>query len=131
MSRGIELPETTVLVADDESSIRNLIADVCATILSGKVRIIQASSAPQAIHHLQTVPTIDLVCTDLEMPRAEDGNLVAKTALGMGKAVIVCSCTPEKLAKDVKAGVSEVFSKPFSSIRDFRLRVESLLLDQI
>lgn len=76
-----ELPETgkrTVLVVDDEPTIRMLVCELLGEM--GHVAV-EAHDGPTAVTLLQSNPTIDLLITDVGLPGGLNGRQVADAAM--------------------------------------------------
>src|SRR5205823_2491556 len=72
------IPKTrghTVLVVEDETLIRMMIADA---LRSAGLRVIEARTADDALQHLRSGSAVQFVFTDIEMPGTMDGIELAR-----------------------------------------------------
>jgi two-component system, response regulator PdtaR len=111
--RSFDLPaerRPTVLVVDDEVLIRMML---CESLRQAGCEVIEAASADEALVVLATMPSPDVLVTDVRMPGALDGlelaSRIRKSRPGL-KVVITSGHAPARTA----AGVADAFlSKPF------------------
>jgi PAS domain S-box-containing protein len=77
---GIVLPASageTVLVVDDEPAIRTLVTDVLADL---GYNAIEASDGPQGLEILKSAARVDLLVTDVGLPKGMNGRQLADAA---------------------------------------------------
>lgn len=104
----------TILTIDDSESI----LAVVATTLEEEYNVITASDGEEAINKLKSDVSIDLIITDLNMPKA-DGIQVIKTARGLAKfslTPILMLTTESQMQKKQEAkdaGATGWIVKPF------------------
>ena len=104
----------TILVAEDEDVVRELVTEILAA--SG-YRVIDAHDGFDALERFRTrVDEIDLVLTDVVMPRVSGGELARRVAeLRPGVPVLFMSgYTGDELAKHGMRDVSRLLEKPFT-----------------
>lgn len=92
---GLQERKTTswpahVLVVEDETSIRDMLAD---ELRCAGLTVTEAASADEALRLYQTLKPVDLVFTDVQMPGSLDGLALADTlfAIAPDLPVIVTS----------------------------------------
>ena len=117
-----------VLIADDDASIRGLLATILGT---SECRVDLVSNGQEAIRAFED-SEYDLVITDLEMPRG-DGKVLTRSIRQHNTRVPVVMITgcanPEAMSVELKeAGVSKIISKPFQIAEILALR--SLLAEK-
>jgi CheY-like chemotaxis protein len=102
-----------VLIADDDASIRGLLATILRT---SECSVDLVSNGQEAIRAFADCE-YDLVITDLEMPRV-DGKELTQSIRQHNSSVPVVMLTgcaePDAMKRELKkVGVSKVISKPF------------------
>ena len=102
-----------VLIADDDASIRGLLATILGT---SECSVDLVSNGQEAIRAFEDCE-YDLVITDLEMPRV-DGKRLTQSIRQHNTSVPVVMITgcanPDAMKTELKeVGVSKVISKPF------------------
>jgi DNA-binding NtrC family response regulator len=102
----------TVLVADDELSIRKVLS---ATLKRDGYEVFVASDGAEALELLRTHP-IDLVLTDLRMPKV-DGMALLRHVLaehaGVPVVILTAHGTVDTAVEAMKLGAFDFLSKPF------------------
>ena len=120
----------TVLVVDDEASIRHLIDEV---LDEAGYTIIGAADGAAALKVLQSGATIDLLITDVGLPNGMNGRQVADAALALHPELKVLFITG--YAENAAVGNGhlepsmELLTKPFS-MEDLARRVQEMLEKQ-
>ncbi len=105
----------TILVLDDESSIRSLLGTALSSILDG-CRVLDAPDGLEGISILEKTP-IDLIVTDLRMPRLDGVGFIEQAKrICPAVPVYVMSgyCDQADRERLTRLGVSRFFDKPFS-----------------
>ena len=106
-----------VLIVDDEETVRVTLAEwFSATFGPKEYNILQAANGISAIKHL-AAHTIDLLITDLNMPKMDGFELLAQMKSDYPRIpIIVISAfsTPDIKTKVVDLGAIRFISKPFS-----------------
>ncbi len=59
-----------ILVVEDDSSLRFVI---CEVLREGDLEVVEVANADAALRYLETIDSIDLVFTDVNMPGSMDG----------------------------------------------------------
>jgi len=108
-----------VLVVDDDVSVRVLLERV---LTAAGYRVILAEDGEVALEQLARNPEVDLVITDLVMPRLRGDELLRRVA-GQVKVLLISGYAPQSVTLD--AG-THVLAKPFAS-KDLLLRVREVL----
>jgi CheY-like chemotaxis protein len=114
-----------VLIVDDEPAVRDLIALVVAT---GGREPVRVGSVPEALDELGRRP-VDLVVTDLDMPRAGGLDLLAELSSrpSAPPSLVVTGTGDESAVRAASLlGAREVLRKPFGFF-DLRRAVERIL----
>jgi len=115
-----------VLVVDDAISLRQTLA---LTLQKYGYQVLQAENGVEALEQMQRHPEIQIVVSDLEMPRMNGfellSNLRQSTTFAQKPVIVLTSRTAEKHRQLAKAlGATAYFSKPYleheliSTIRD-------------
>jgi len=102
----------TVLVADDELSIRKVLS---ATLKRDGYEVFAASDGAEALELLRTHP-IDLVLTDLRMPKVDGMSLlrhVLAEHAGIPVVILTAHGTVDNAVEAMKLGAFDFLSKPF------------------
>lgn len=121
----------TVLVADDTTSVRMVIARVCS---SNGYRVVEATDGEDALRLARAMPgTIDLVVTDVDMPGLSGLELATQLRLMLPRlpACFVSGreLPPGALADAEKSGRTAFLMKPFD-LAELLLVIRSLLKNQ-
>ncbi|WP_040638895.1 response regulator [Microvirga lotononidis] len=66
MPEPTSTPPALVLVVEDEALVRMTLVDV---LEDAGFKVLEAAHADEALQHLQAVPRINAIVTDVEMPR--------------------------------------------------------------
>jgi len=120
--------DRTVLVVDDEPTVRLLVLEVlgdlgCATI--------EGESGSEAMAVLESVRPIDLLITDVGLPGKMNGRQLADAARGLRSDLRVLFITgyaeDPSLPRDLPVGMS-LLTKPFS-LDDLAQAIQALLRD--
>jgi len=119
-----------VLIVDDEETVRVTLSEwFTATYGPREYNILQAANGISAIKHLAT-STIDLLITDLNMPKMDGFELLAQMKSDYPRIpIIVISAfsTPDIKTKVVDLGAIRFIPKPFSFSDLENLNVPKLL----
>ncbi|MEO7067000.1 MAG: ATP-binding protein, partial [Rhodanobacter sp.] len=117
----------TVLVVEDEPSIREL---VCEILTDDGYAVLQAVDAKAGLHILQSDALIDLLLTDVGLPGAMNGRQMADVARVTRTQLKILFMTGYAENSDVGNGHMEpgmaVLTKPFS-LETLRRRVRDML----
>lgn len=112
MPKNQVVKEATILIVDDQASVRHLVAEFLRTEIS---HVIVAESGQRALDLVET-EKIDLILLDLQMP-GMDGLATLKALRDKGfsgKVVIMSAFNEREIVGDIKGlGVSQVLVKPF------------------
>lgn len=106
------LSDTTVLVAEDERSVRMLLRIV---LEASGARVLEADDGVQALRVLALHPDTDLLCTDMNMPNLDGFGLIGEVRRRRPDLPIV-ACTAMDVANTgalVDAHVDACVQKPF------------------
>jgi CheY-like chemotaxis protein len=107
------VPSLLVLVVDDVESVRRLIRRV---LEHAGHRVLEAGDGVEALTCLAENPAVDLVLTDLRMPRMDGWELATHLSRRSPRVpVLFMSGFDEHLASDTIAG--PVLPKPFTAER--------------
>lgn len=108
-------PTATVLVVDDEDSLRFTLR----TILQREgIDVVEASSGQDALRCLDERPEIQLILSDLKMPELDGMGLLRALAErpDRKRMVMITAHGDERIAVEaMKAGAIDYFSKPFEA----------------
>ncbi len=110
--------QKTVLVADDESMLRQLIR---ATFRSRPLRVLEAASGPEALAVTRTERP-DLVLLDVGLPEL-DGYAVCRTlktdpaTAGIKVVMLTARAQQRDIERGTAAGADAYITKPFSPQR--------------
>lgn len=104
--------DITVLVAEDERSVRMLLRVV---LEAAGARVLEAEDGDVALRLLDLHPEIDLLCTDVNMPRMDGEQLVlAARCRRPDLPVVACSAMSLPADRPGLASVADaVVQKPF------------------
>ena len=117
----------TVLIVDDEPSVRMLVADALG---DAGFHCLEAADGPAALRILESRARIDLLVTDVGLPGGLNGRQVADAArtLRPGLKILFVTGYAENAVLNhghIEHGM-EVLTKPFA-VDDLRRRVATLL----
>jgi class 3 adenylate cyclase len=116
-----------ILVVDDEPDLAPLIRQrFRRQIRAGEFEFTIASDGYEALQKLEEVPEIDLVLTDINMPRMDGLTLLAKLpdAGGMRKAVVVTAYGDmENIRTAMNRGAFDFLTKPID-LDDLEVTIE-------
>lgn len=123
--------EKVVLVVDDAISLRQTIS---LTLQKSGYQVIQAQNGIEAVEQLQRHPEIQLVVSDLEMPRMNGFELLSNvrqnTSLSEKPVIILTSRSAEKHRKLAEAlGATAYMTKPYLE-HEFIATVDGLMDNQ-
>ena len=105
----------TILTVDDSSTMRQMVG---VTLKNSGFEVLEAADGVEALEKFRKSPTVDLVLTDLNMPRMDGLELTRQIrALASGRAVPIILLTTES-SPDMKlqgksAGATGWIVKPF------------------
>jgi signal transduction histidine kinase len=127
------MPET-ILVVDDEPNVEPLIRQVFRRqIRQQKLNFIFAHDGAEALSRLQSEPDIDIVLTDIQMPKLDGLTLLVKIgelkpALNMALTTAVLSAYDdmENIRKAMNAGAFDFLTKPLDH-EDLRTTLDKLI----
>ena len=103
--------ESTILVADDDSAILSLVAEL---LRHHQFRVLTASNGAQALGHARNHGNkIDLLLTDFEMPDMNGVQLAAAIRQFLPEVGVVLMSGSSGM--EAAAGVSTFLRKPFSA----------------
>jgi DNA-binding NtrC family response regulator len=108
------MPQTRILIVDDEATIRALLK--CAVAAPG-VALFEADCAEQALDSARWNAPFDLVITDILMPGMDGVDLAARMrAAGNAAKFLFISgcCDPQTLEERVQGLDANFLAKPFS-----------------
>lgn len=122
-----ELPGATVLVVDDEPTVRMMMVDALDLI---GVECLEAHDGPAALAMLERNPGIDLLVTDVALPGGLNGRQVADEARrrrsDLGVLFVTGYADSVILQRDTMEPGIDILTKPFT-IEDLQSRVAVLL----
>lgn len=109
----VPLKDMTVLVAEDERSVRMLLRVV---LEAAGARVLCADDGMVAMRLFELHPEIDVVCTDVGMPRMGGVELTrALRARDAGLPIVACTALDLRgHAKELRSLVDAHVHKPFS-----------------
>jgi two-component system chemotaxis response regulator CheY len=103
----------TVLAVDDSETMRQMVK---MTLQAGKYNVILASDGEEALHTFLSTTGVDLVVTDINMPKL-DGIGLIKAIRERNKDVPILALTTESednmRKKGAEAGANGWMTKPF------------------
>lgn len=117
------------LVVDDQEGIRDLLGSLLK-VMNGH-DVVKASNAKEAIQLMRT-EKFDLVITDNDMDKRNDGLLVIETAHSLSSQPQViwmsgrATCDPELADTARRLGACDILAKPFhpKELHEMIIRVE-------
>lgn len=102
----------TVLVVDDEATVRNLLQEQLSSL---GYEVILCSSSPEALLTVQRQRNIDLVLSDMNMPIMHGAELARRIRkLLPDLPVVICSGTSLEREKAERLGIDAFLAKPVS-----------------
>jgi DNA-binding NtrC family response regulator len=124
-------PKPTVLIVDDEADIRLLLKDVLAV----RYHILTACDGLEALEYLgETDGAVDLVITDLRMPRLDGIGLVEAIQQHYprtGVLVISAHGTADEAVQALKSGAYDYITKPLpADLREIYAKCERFFRTQ-
>ena len=105
----------TILTVDDSSTMRQMVG---VTLKNSGFEVLEAADGVEALEKFRKSPTVDLVLTDLNMPRMDGLELTRQIrALASGRAVPIILLTtessPDMKLRGKSAGATGWIVKPF------------------
>jgi two-component system chemotaxis response regulator CheB len=129
MTNGNDL---NVLVVDDSAMVRQVMQAILGT--DRRINVRAAADPLIAWGKMQKEP-VDVVITDLEMPRMDGLTFIRKIMAEMPTPVVVCSGLAargtELALRALEEGAVEVITKPKVGVRDFLHESAVTLLDAV
>ena len=121
------LPGETVLIVEDETTIRQLVAEV---LIEAGYRVLDAPTGLEAVRLLRSDERIDLLITDVGLPGGLNGRQVADAGRVVRPALKILFVTGYAANAAVGAGHledgMEVLTKPFN-IADLERRIRGMI----
>jgi DNA-binding response OmpR family regulator len=117
-------PAPTILLVDDEDSVRKVLA---FPLERDGFTVVQAADGEEALR-LFAAHTIDLVVLDIMLPRLDGLEVCKRLRATSTVPIIMLTARDDELDKVIglELGADDYITKPFS-IREFRSRVRALL----
>jgi two-component system, NtrC family, response regulator HydG len=118
-------PKPTVLVVDDEAAVRYTLRSI---LEEEAISVIEAADGVAALE-LVDRGGVDLVLTDLRMPRMDGMALLSElgTRPGAPRVIMITAYGSERLAVEaIKRGALDYFAKPFEAEEIVRVVARSL-----
>src|SRR5438552_1965740 len=117
-------PSPTILLVDDEDSVRKLLA---FPLERDGYAVVQAADGEEALRQFAEQP-VDLVVLDIMLPRLDGLEVCKRLRATSTVPIIMLTARDDELDKVVglELGADDYITKPFS-IREFRSRVRALL----
>jgi len=115
----------TVLVVDDEAAVRYTLRSI---LEEEDIAVVEASDGAEALEIVDR-GGVDLVLTDLRMPRMDGMELLSELALrpGAPRVIMITAYGSERLAVEaIKRGALDYFAKPFEAEEIVRVVSRSL-----
>ena len=105
----------TILTVDDSSTMRQMVG---VTLKNSGFEVLEAADGVEALEKFRKSPTVDLVLTDLNMPRMDGLDVTRQIrALASGRAVPIILLTtessPDMKLRGKSAGATGWIVKPF------------------
>jgi two-component system, chemotaxis family, chemotaxis protein CheY len=130
MEKTVTPPKKVVLFADDAASVRFLIK---STLESAGYATLQTTDGQEALDVLMSDAHVDILLTDLHMPRIDGLALVQQTrALSARRYLPIVMLTTEsqtdRVREGLKAGLTAWMVKPFKG--DTLLKVVAKVMGQ-
>lgn len=105
----------TVLVVDDEPTIRMLLAEA---LVEHRFDVIEAADGAAALDVLRSDTRIDVLVTDVGLPGGMNGRQVADAALAIRpvlKILFITGYAETALSQDTLSSEMHVMTKPFTT----------------
>ncbi len=119
------MPERTILVAEDDDAIREI---VCDALRAREYRVVEAADGRQAMELLLREP-VDLALLDINMPEF-DGfqllQLINRECTGTPSIIVTARGEEPDRIKGLERGADDYITKPFS-IAELLARVNAVL----
>jgi DNA-binding response OmpR family regulator len=117
-------PSPTILLVDDEDSVRKLLA---FPLERDGYEVVQAADGEEALRQFAVQP-VDLVVLDIMLPRLDGLEVCKRLRATSTVPIIMLTARDDELDKVIglELGADDYITKPFS-IREFRSRVRALL----
>src|SRR5437764_193677 len=117
-------PAPTILLVDDEDSVRKLLA---FPLERDGYAVVQAADGEEALRQFAEQP-VDLVVLDIMLPRLDGLEVCKRLRASSSVPIIMLTARDDELDKvlGLELGADDYVTKPFS-IREFRSRVRALL----
>src|SRR5919204_6667269 len=117
-------PSPTILLVDDEDSVRKLLA---FPLERDGYSVVQAADGEEALRQFADQP-VDLVVLDIMLPRLDGLEVCKRLRATSTVPIVMLTARDDELDKVVglELGADDYITKPFS-IREFRSRVRALL----
>jgi len=117
-------PSPTILLVDDEDSVRKVLA---FPLERDGFTVVQAADGEEALRQFEA-HTIDLVVLDIMLPRLDGLEVCKRLRATSTVPIIMLTARDDELDKVIglELGADDYITKPFS-IREFRSRVRALL----
>jgi DNA-binding response OmpR family regulator len=117
-------PAPTILLVDDEDSVRKVLA---FPLERDGFTVVQAADGEEALRQF-AAHTIDLVVLDIMLPRLDGLEVCKRLRATSTVPIIMLTARDDELDKVIglELGADDYITKPFS-IREFRSRVRALL----
>src|SRR6184192_3765236 len=117
-------PSPTILLVDDEDSVRKLLA---FPLERDGYSVVQAADGEEALRQFADQP-VDLVVLDIMLPRLDGLEVCKRLRATSTVPIIMLTARDDELDKVIglELGADDYITKPFS-IREFRSRVRALL----
>jgi DNA-binding response OmpR family regulator len=117
-------PSPTILLVDDEDSVRKVLA---FPLERDGYTVVQAADGEEALRQFAE-QSIDLVVLDIMLPRLDGLEVCKRLRASSSVPIIMLTARDDELDKvlGLELGADDYITKPFS-IREFRSRVRALL----
>src|SRR4051812_24290368 len=117
-------PAPTILLVDDEDSVRKVLA---YPLEREGYAVVQAADGEEALRQFAEQP-VDLVVLDIMLPRLDGLEVCKRLRATSTVPIIMLTARDDELDKVIglELGADDYITKPFS-IREFRSRVRALL----
>lgn len=108
---GTDFKHAVALVVEDEPLLR---MDAVDTLREAGFDVLEAGTALDALRHLESVDTIELLFTDIEMPGPIDGVQLAHEVVRRWPAISIVVCSGRfRLMPDELPDQARFIEKPF------------------